>query len=103
MLLTTLSFIFVLAVLIFIHELGHFIVAKKVGIRVERFSLGFPPTLVSRKYGETTYAIGLIPLGGFVKMAGENPDEESHGAPDEFMSKSVAQRAAVIFPKPEKN
>jgi RIP metalloprotease RseP len=93
MLVTVLAFIFVLGILIFVHELGHFIVAKRVGIRVERFSLGFPPTLVSRKWGETEYCIGVIPLGGYVKMAGENPDEQVTGAPDEFMSKTVLLRA----------
>ena len=101
--LTIASFIFVLGILIFIHELGHFLVAKKVGIKVERFSLGFPPNIVSKKYGETTYSIGIIPLGGYVKMAGEHPQEEATGAPDEFMSKTVGQRATVIFAGPFMN
>ncbi|MBU0985027.1 MAG: RIP metalloprotease RseP [candidate division Zixibacteria bacterium] len=101
--LTAVSFIFVLGVLIFIHELGHFLVAKKVGIRVEKFSLGFPPNIFSIKKGDTTYCIGIIPLGGYVKMAGENPDEEATGDPDEFMSKSILQRAAVIFAGPFMN
>ncbi len=101
--LTTVSFIFVLGILIFIHELGHFLVAKKVGIRVDRFSLGFPPNVVSKKIGETTYCIGVIPLGGYVKMAGENPQEDTTGAPYEFMSKSVPQRAAVIIAGPFMN
>ena len=100
---TALAFIFVLGVLIFIHELGHFLLAKKVGIFVERFSIGFPPYIFSRKKGDTTYSIGLIPLGGFVKMKGENPDEESSGDADEFMSKTVGQRAAVIFAGPFMN
>jgi regulator of sigma E protease len=103
MLITALAFIFVLGILIFIHELGHFLVAKKVGIRVEKFSLGFPPNIFSRKYGETEYCIGVVPLGGFVKMAGENPEEEVKGSPDEFMSKTVGQRAAVIFAGPFMN
>ncbi len=103
MLLTIASFIFVLGILIFIHELGHFLIAKKVGIKVETFSLGFPPNLVSKKFGETVYAIGIIPLGGFVKMAGENPDDKSTGSPDEFMAKTVGQRAAVIFAGPFMN
>ena len=93
--LSILSFIFVLGVLVFIHELGHFLVAKKVGIRVDRFSLGFPPNVLARKWGETTYCIGLIPLGGYVKMAGENPHE--------FMSKSAGRRAAVILAGPFMN
>lgn len=103
MLTTVVAFVFVLGVLIFIHELGHFLVAKRVGIKVERFSLGFPPNIFTRKYGETEYCIGAIPLGGYVKMAGENPDEESTGSPDEFMSKSIWQRAAVILAGPFMN
>ncbi|MEA1980753.1 MAG: RIP metalloprotease RseP [candidate division Zixibacteria bacterium] len=101
--LTALSFIFVLGVLIFIHELGHFLVAKKVGIKVEKFSLGFPPNIYTKQVGETTYCIGMIPLGGYVKMIGENPDEEITGADNEFMSKSILQRAAVIFAGPFMN
>ena len=101
--LTTVAFIFVLGVLIFIHELGHFLMAKKVGIRVDKFSLGFPPNILSKKVGETTYCIGLIPLGGYVKMAGENPDEELTGDESEFMSKTVGQRAAVVFAGPFMN
>jgi regulator of sigma E protease len=101
--LTIVSFIFVLGVLIFFHELGHFVVAKRAGVKVERFSLGFPPNIFSRRWGETTYSIGLIPLGGYVKMAGEQPDEEATGSPDEFMSKSVGQRTAVILAGPLMN
>ena len=100
MLLTAVTFIFVLGILIFIHELGHFLVAKRVGIKVERFSLGFPPDIISRKYGDTTYSIGMIPLGGYVKMAAEHPHEEATGAPYEFMSRTVGERAAVIFAGP---
>ena len=70
MLLTLLAFIIVLGVIVFVHELGHFIAAKLMGIRVETFSLGFPPKMVSKKIGETEYVISWIPLGGYVKMAG---------------------------------
>jgi regulator of sigma E protease len=63
-------------VLVVLHELGHFLAAKAVGMRVERFFLFFPPKLVSRKWGETEYGIGAIPAGGFVKITGMNPDEE---------------------------
>ena len=101
--LTAISFIFVLGVLIFIHELGHFVVAKKVGIKVHKFSLGFPPNIFSKKVGDTTYCIGLIPLGGYVKMAGEDPNDESSGADDEFASKTVGQRTAVIIAGPFMN
>lgn len=98
-----LAFVFVLGVLIFFHELGHFLVAKRAGVLVERFSLGFPPHIFQRKWGDTIYCIGIIPLGGYVKMAGENPDEEATGAPEEFMSKSIAQRTAVILAGPVMN
>ncbi len=96
--------IFVLGVLIFVHELGHFLVAKWVGIRVERFSLGFPPKMIGKKIGDTEYCLSWIPLGGYVRMAGEVPDENKvTGAPDEFMSKTVGQRAAVIIAGPLMN
>ena len=61
--------------LIIVHEGGHFLVAKAVGMRVERFFLFFPPKLVSKRIGETEYGIGMIPLGGFVKITGMNPEE----------------------------
>jgi len=62
-------------ILVILHELGHFAVAKMVGMRVEKFSLFFPPTIFSRRRGETEYAIGLIPAGGYMKIAGMNSDE----------------------------
>ncbi|MBI3871784.1 MAG: RIP metalloprotease RseP [candidate division Zixibacteria bacterium] len=101
---TVLSTIFVLGVLVFVHELGHFLVAKRVGIRVERFSLGFPPKMIGTTIGETEYCISWLPLGGYVKMAGENPDEgEPTGDPREFMSKSIGARAMVILAGPVMN
>lgn len=103
MLLTALSFIFVLGILVFFHELGHFLVAKRAGIYVEKFSLGFPPNIFSRTIGETTYCIGIIPLGGYVKMLGENPEEGHGNDPREFMAQSVGKRAAVIFAGPLMN
>lgn len=71
-----LIFIIVLGVLIFVHELGHFIFAKKTGMLVEEFAIGFPPRIFSFKKGETKYSIGLIPIGGFVKIYGEDYDEK---------------------------
>ncbi len=101
---TALSTIFVLGVLIFVHELGHFLVAKWAGIKVERFSLGFPPKMIGKTVGETEYCISWVPLGGYVKMAGENPDEEEvTGDPREFMSKTVGQRSLVILAGPFMN
>jgi regulator of sigma E protease len=101
---TFLATIFVLGILIFFHELGHFLIAKKSGIKVERFSLGFPPKLIGKKIGDTEYCISWVPLGGYVKMAGEDPDQkEIKGEPWEFMSKPVHTRALVVFAGPAMN
>ncbi|MFQ5645561.1 MAG: RIP metalloprotease RseP [bacterium] len=94
---------FVLGVLILIHELGHFMVAKRIGIRVEKFSLGFGPKILSRTRGETEYVLSLLPVGGYVKMTGENPDEEVTGADYEFASRTVGERMAVVFAGPFMN
>ena len=96
---TILAFLFVLGVLIFVHELGHFVTAKMVGIKVERFSLGFPPRMFGKKIGDTDYCISWLPLGGYVKMAGmidESLDGTITGEPWEFASKPVWQRLIVI-------
>ena len=100
---TILSFIFVLGVLIFVHELGHFLMARRIGVRVLTFSLGFGPKLLKFKRGDTEYAISAIPLGGYVKMAGENPDDARTGAPDEFLSKTKWQRFQVLVMGPVMN
>jgi len=73
---TVLSTIIVLGILVFVHELGHFLLAKRLGVGVLTFSLGFGPKLIGRKVGETQYQISAFPLGGFVKLIGENPEEE---------------------------
>ena len=106
MLTTVVAAIFVLGLLVFVHELGHFLAAKRMGIRVERFSLGFPPRMIGKTIGDTEYCISWIPLGGYVKMAGEQPDaqsEDSGGEPWEFQSKSIAARAFVIAAGPGMN
>ncbi len=87
-------FIVVLAVLILAHEFGHFIVAKKSGMRVDEFGIGFPPRLLKFKRGETLYSINLIPFGGFVKIHGEEGQEKND--PRSFASKSISVRSAVI-------
>lgn len=78
MLLTALIIIIFLSVLILVHELGHFLMAKKFKIFVEEFGMGLPPKIFGKKYGETTYSINALPIGGFVKIAGENREEEIH-------------------------
>lgn len=100
---TIVSFAFVLGVLVFVHELGHFLAAKRVGIRVLKFQLGFNPTIVSFRKGGTEYGIGALPLGGYVKMAGENPEEERTGSGDEFLSKSKWERFQVLIMGPTMN
>jgi len=85
-----------IGLLIFIHELGHFLVAKKIGVRVLAFSLGFGPAIFKKTWGETEYRLSLVPLGGYVKLAGEGPEEEKTGASWEFSSKSAGQRASVF-------
>src|SRR6185436_9194395 len=101
--LTILAFLFVLGVLIFVHELGHFLMARRIGVRVLTFSLGFGPKLINVKRGGTEYCISAIPLGGYVKMAGENPEDSRTGAPDEFLSKGKWQRFQVLVMGPIMN
>ena len=79
---TLLSFLFVLGVLIFVHELGHFLVARRHGVRVLTFSLGFGPKILKVTRGDTEYCVSAIPLGGYVKMAGETPEDQRTGHPD---------------------
>jgi len=102
-LLTILAFLFVLGVLIFVHELGHFLMARRIGVRVLTFSLGFGPKLINFKRGGTEYCISAVPLGGYVKMAGENPEDSRTGAPDEFLSKGKWQRFQVLIMGPVMN
>jgi regulator of sigma E protease len=96
------ALIVVLGVLIFFHELGHFLVARFFGVGVERFSLGFGPRLVGRQVGRTDYRVSAIPLGGYVKMVGEEPDADLDPAdiPFSFTHKPVAQRMAIVAAGP---
>ncbi len=96
---TILLFIAVLVVLIVVHELGHFLVAKKFGIRVDEFGIGFPPKIVGKKYGETEYTLNWLPIGGFVRIWGEDPTEEhlrGPGSDKSFVNKSRPIQAAVL-------
>ena len=94
-----------LAVLIVIHELGHMLAAKAVGMKVERFALFFPPLILKRKVGETEYALGAIPLGGYVKILGQNPEEEV--APEDqeraYPNQAIWRRAVMIAAGPFAN
>ncbi|HDS09986.1 MAG TPA: RIP metalloprotease RseP [Firmicutes bacterium] len=92
------------SVMIFIHELGHFIACKLVGVRVEVFSIGFVP-VIKKKFGETEYAIGAIPFGGYVKPAGGDlsAEAESTGAPEEFLSKNFWEKSFILIAGPFMN
>jgi regulator of sigma E protease len=100
---TLLYFLIVIGILVFVHEFGHFVMAKRAGVRVEKFSLGMGPKLFGYKKGDTEYLISALPLGGYVKMAGENPDEEPTGASDEFQSKTIRQRLKIAAMGPLTN
>lgn len=89
-------FLIILSVLIIVHEFGHFIVAKIMGVRIEQFSMGFGPVLFKRKRGDTQYSLSLFPLGGFVKLAGDNLEEYT-GKPDEYLAQKPSRRFWIIF------
>ncbi|MBX4186660.1 MAG: RIP metalloprotease RseP [Candidatus Doudnabacteria bacterium] len=93
-LLTIVVFVIILGLLVFVHELGHFMVAKKSGMKVDEFGFGFPPRIFGIKKGETTYSINLIPLGGFVRIEGENGDSTD---PQSFGQKPAWQRFLVLI------
>ncbi len=100
---TIFSFILVLGLLIFVHEFGHFLFAKLFRVRVLKFSLGFGPKVVGKVIGETEYLISAFPLGGYVKMFGENPDEQNVSEEEKnvaFAHKSVFQRFCIVFAGP---
>jgi regulator of sigma E protease len=100
---TMLAFVFVIGVLVFVHELGHFLAARRIGVRVLKFSLGFGPRLVGFTRGDTEYCISAVPLGGYVRMAGENAEDPRSGQPDEFLSKTKWQRFQVLIMGPAMN
>ena len=96
------AFIIVLGVLIFFHEFGHFLIARLFGVGVEKFSLGFGPRLFGKKVGRTDYRLSAIPLGGYVKMIGEEPDAEIDPVdiPVSFTHKHVAKRMLIVAAGP---
>ncbi len=110
MVLTIIVFLLILSVLVLIHEAGHYFVAKKLGVKVEEFGFGFPPRIWGKKVGETLYSINLLPIGGFVKLYGEDdagagrlslkddgPKIKDKDAKRAFFSRPVWQRASIVF------
>jgi len=94
MIITLLVFILLLGILVFVHELGHFLAAKRAGVRVDEFAFGFKPRLLSKKIGQTTYAINAIPLGGYVKLYGEKETETGR---ESFRSKSASWKFIIFI------
>jgi len=96
------AFLIVLGILIFFHEFGHFLIARLFGVGVEKFSLGFGPRLIGKRVGITDYRLSLVPLGGYVKMVGEEPDEDLDPQliPLSFTHKPVIKRILIVFAGP---
>lgn len=93
-----LIFLLTLTILVLVHEFGHFIIAKKMGVKVEEFGLGLPPRLFSIKRGETVYSVNLLPIGGFVKLFGEEYDQLGKGSLDRtFVNKTSGQKILIIL------
>src|SRR5579863_9498006 len=106
---TAIGIVLVLGVIILVHEWGHFIIARLFGVRVDVFSIGFGPRLFGFKWGQTDWRLSAVPLGGYVRMAGQDlteidsGDQKPTGAPDELMSKPRWQRALITFAGPAVN
>ena len=101
---TIVAFLVALGILVFVHELGHFAVAKRVGVKVLRFSIGFGPIVAARRRGETEYAVSAMPLGGYVKMLGEDDEEEARSEPERaFSTQTLPRRSAIVFAGPVMN
>ena len=100
--LTLLAFVLVVGTLVVVHEFGHYLAARFIGVRVETFSIGFPPNIYRRRVGDTEWTIGLLPLGGYVKMAGDAP---GHGGSDpaELQNRTRGERLAILFAGPAMN
>lgn len=100
--LTLIAFVLVVGTLVVVHEFGHYLVARFIGVRVETFSIGFPPNVYRRRIGDTEWTIGLLPLGGYVKMAGDAPGYGSDD-PAELQNRTRGERLAILFAGPAMN
>ena len=100
---TVFAFLLVLGFLIFIHEMGHYLAARHVGVRVESFSIGFPPKLIGKQIGETEYRLSWIPVGGYVQLFGQNMHDEDPDDPRNYAAKSIFQRLYILVAGPAMN
>src|SRR3989339_1079181 len=89
-------FLLVLSILVLVHELGHFLVAKHFGVMIEEFGFGLPPKLFGKKIGDTLYSINALPFGGFVKLHGEQEEDPETNIKRSFLHKSKKVRAAIV-------
>ncbi|MCZ6646181.1 MAG: RIP metalloprotease RseP [SAR324 cluster bacterium] len=103
MLLTIVSFLIVLTILVFVHESGHALAARHVGVKVQQFSIGFPPRIFGKTIGETEFVFSWIPLGGYVKLFGQNIDDEDPSDPRNYASKTILQRFYILVAGPVAN
>ena len=101
--LTAVAIIFTFGIVVFFHEFGHFLAAKRSGVKVEKFSLGFGPEIIGFTKGGTRYLLSAVPLGGYLKMAGENPEEAREGKPDEFLSQPWYKKIFIVLAGPVMN
>ncbi len=100
---TIVIFLLVLSFLVFIHELGHYLAARHVGVRVESFSIGFPPKVWGKRVGDTEYMVSAIPLGGYVRLFGQNVDDEDPTDPQNYAAKTRLQRLYILVAGPAAN
>ena len=100
---TILSLALVLGIVVLVHEFGHYIAARLMGVRVEVFSFGFGPRLLGRKFGDTDFRLSLVPLGGYVRMAGEEEIDAQNPKSDEFLAKNRGQKIFILIMGPVMN
>lgn len=100
---TIVAFLLVLGFLIFIHEMGHYLAARHVGVQVQAFSIGFPPKLIGKQIGETEYRLSWIPVGGYVQLYGQNMHDEDPDNPRNYAAKSILQRLYILVAGPAMN
>ena len=103
MLFTIVTFLIVLSLLVFVHEAGHYLAARHVGVRVLQFSVGFPPRLWGKKIGETEYLVSWLPIGGYVRLEGQNIEDENPEDPNNYAAKSILQRLYILLGGPLMN
>jgi len=96
LIITIIAFLIILSVLVLVHEFGHFLTARRNGVKIEEFGLGLPPRAYGKEIGGTIYSLNWLPFGGFVRLKGEDPTQEGANDPDSFGAKKISQRASIL-------